>query len=366
MAADPASAWIDAIDTLSHEEVSSGRCAGIAAAVIASGQVRSARAYGLANIETQTPVAPDSVFRIGSITKTFTAAAILLLRDEKHLRLTDPLSSFFPQIPGSDRLTLQQLLSHTSGIHDYVWGGLPPGESTEWTTSTDFVDRVKRMTPLSDFEPGTLYSYSNTGYILLGAIIEKVTGQGYGTFLSTHLLAPAGAPGIAVDSNHDVVQNRVSGYVLADGKPGSFRHAPHIDALPFSAGALRSTVPELAKWQAALFQGKILRPTSVKEMTAVARVKSGQPVGSARWLRPGGNLTPPPSHVTANDYGLGLRLRTAYGVRSVGHDGSIGGFSSQMLYFPDKDIGFVLLTNTEKAMLPIWRGLESLVGLKRL
>jgi CubicO group peptidase (beta-lactamase class C family) len=272
--------WRRKIDEVGSAAIKARTAAGLAIAVVDDKRNTYARGYGLANLETGTPATEHSIFRIASLTKTFTAAALMKLVERGRVDLERRLSTFYGDIPGSENVTLYQLLSHTSGIHDYVSGGLP-ADALGWKTPDEFADGVRRMTPLFDFDPGTRFSYSNSGYILLGGIIEKTSGRSYAEFLAKEIFQPLGMTRTAVDHLEDVVEGRADGYAIQPGA-SPFKHAGY-GGLPHAAGAMRSCAQDLALSASAFFAGDVVSAQSVRLMTQASRTRSGVKVGEARW-----------------------------------------------------------------------------------
>ena len=269
------------------------------------------KAYGLANIEWNIPNTTTTKFRLGSITKQFTAAAILLLEEEGKLKLEDPVRSHWPEAPRSwDKVTIFHLLTHTSGMPqpDDTWR-FSEGPAEE--TVSHFRDK-----PL-EFEPGTEYRYSNSGFILLAYLIERVSGQTYSDFLQERILKPLGMKDSGVESNGPIVLNRASGY--ADGDDG-FVNAAYL-SMPSSigSGALYSTTEDLLRWTQGLFGGKLLKASSLEKM-----------------------LTP-----FKEGYGLGVEISKEKDVKVIVHGGSIEGFTALLAYYPDEKMTLVVLANLE-------------------
>jgi CubicO group peptidase (beta-lactamase class C family) len=348
-----------AIEAAGKSAVAAGTTAGLAIGLARRGRI-TAGAYGFANLETATPAATDSIFRIASITKTFTATAIMLLRDRGKLRLNQPLSDFFPAIASASQITLYQLLSHTSGLHDYVRGGLPKAAEA-WRTPDEFAAGVAGMDPLRDFDPGTRYSYSNSGYILLGGVIEKVSGLSYQAFLDRNIFQPCAIRRTAVDRFEEVVVGRADGYALDGSKAGAFSHV-NLMGLPFSAGALRSTLLDLLSWTHCFFTGRVVAPATVGEMIVPARVASGARTGDARWWPHGFDPGQPPAFARDNHYGLGWEMTTFFGQRTIGHSGGISGYNSLLLHYPDHDLTLALLANTENGVIAPFQQLAARIG----
>jgi CubicO group peptidase (beta-lactamase class C family) len=317
------SAEAASLDALAKEAVSKGQTAGLVVAVGEVGKPPSVHSYGFANLEWQAATTPDTVFRVGSITKQFASACILLLAEQNKLRLDDKLSNYFPAYPRAGEVTIRQLLSHTSGVHSY------PGrtEATIVRAGISVPDMVKHLAGLGyDFAPGTDFAYSNSGYFLIGAIIEQASGQTFRDFARERLFQPLGLSHTAVDLNEDVVPHRATGYERDRNKPGTYVNAVYSDmSVPGAAGALRSTAADLIKWTEALHGGRVLNAASYGAMTTPTRV-------------PGKEET---------YYGLGLWLKPEQGHPLISHNGGIDGFESTLNYLPERKLTLVILSNTQ-------------------
>lgn len=312
-----------ALDTLAKEAVSKGQTAGLVVAVGEVGRPPVVHSYGFANLEWQAITTPDTVFRVGSITKQFASACILLLAEQKKLTLDDKLSKFFPDYPRADEVTVRQLLTHTSGVHSYPG----PTERAIVRTGISVTGMVKHLGGLGyDFTPGADFAYSNSGYFLLGAIIEKASGQTFHDFAHDRLFEPLGLSQTAVDLNEDVVPHRATGYERDRNKPGSYVNAVYSHmSVPGAAGALRSTAADLIKWTEALHGGHVLNAASYKEMTTAICVPGKEDVS----------------------YGLGLWLKPEQGHPLISHNGGIDGFESSLNYLPERKMTLVILSNTQ-------------------
>lgn len=312
-----------ALDALAKEAVGKGQTAGLVIAVGEVGKPPVVRSYGFANLEWQAETTPDTVFRVGSITKQFASAGILLLAEQKKLSLDDKLSKYFPDYPRGDEVSIRQLLNHTSGVHSY------PGrtEAIIVRAGISVTDMVKHLGGLGyDFDPGSNWEYSNSNYFLIGAIIEQVSGQTLREFARERLFQPLGLAHTAIDLNQDVVPHRATGYERDRAKPGTYVNAVYSDmSVPGAAGALRSTAADLIKWTEALHGGRVVSAASYKEMTTVARVPGKDDVY----------------------YGLGLWLKPEQGHSLISHNGGIDGFESNLVYLPERKMTLVILTNTQ-------------------
>ena len=282
--------------------------------VAQGGKVLLNKGYGSANLEWDIPDSPQTKFRLGSLTKQFTAAAILLLEERGKLRTDDLVAKYLPDAPASwAKITLANLLTHTSGIPNFT--SFPDYSTTEATPTTpeQLVARF-RDKPLN-FQPGEQWEYSNSGYVLLGYLLEKITGQRYQDFVRDNLFAPLGMTESGYDSRAAIILHRASGYSPGANGPVN---AGYIDmSIPFSAGALYSTTEDLWRWEQGLFGGKVLTPASLKKMTTPFK----------------------------NDYAYGLAVRRAHGYTVIEHGGGIEGFNTQLAYDPDRKLAVIVLGN---------------------
>jgi len=277
--------------------------------------------YGMANLELGVPVAPDMVFRIGSVTKQFTAVGILLLQAEGKLSLDDRLGDRLPGYPEPGAsVTLRQLLTHTSGVPSYT--GLPDF----WKTSRDDLSGDEMLAmwkdlPL-DFAPGSSWHYSNSGYFLLGLVIEKTSGQSYQDFLRRRILDPVGLSHTYYGDPAKITPRRVQGY---DGEPGAYVNAAYLSMTqPFSAGALLSTVDDLATWNdKVLFGDALLSAEARRRLETPGSLDDGRRLG----------------------YAFGLVEQSYLGHRLIGHGGGINGFASQSLAAPEDGVFVAVLSN---------------------
>lgn len=315
-----------AIDAFAKEAVSKGQTAGLVVAVAEQGKPAFVRGYGFANLEWQAQSTPDTVFRVGSITKQFASACILLLAEQQKLTLDDKLSKYFPEFPRADEVSIRQLLNHTSGVHSYP----ARTEETIARVGISVPGMVKHLGGLGyDFDPGSNFEYSNSGYFLIGAIIEKVSGQTFRAFAAERLFQPLGLSHTAIDLNEEIVSHRASGYEPDRAKQGAYVNAVYSHmSVPHAAGALRSTATDLIKWTEALHGGRVLSAASYKEMTTAPRVPGKESV----------------------NYGLGLWLGPEQGHRLISHNGGIDGFEASLNYLSDRKMTLVILTNTHGGM----------------
>jgi CubicO group peptidase (beta-lactamase class C family) len=272
------------------------------------------KGFGSERLTPATPNKPSTRFAIGSLTKQFTAAGILLLEERGKLALTDRLSQHLPDTPAAwSGITLFHLLTHTSGLPNTT---VAATERAAVTTQKDIFEAARRQ-PL-DFAPGERFNYSNTGYVALGLVIEKLAAQPYADFVRTSLFTPLGMSnsGYLVDG---VAPGLATGYAAGPNGPAPFPAGTNFEA--FAAGALYSTTEDLAAWQRGLFGGKVLTPASLAKMTTPFK----------------------------NDYALGIESRLRNGRRVLEHSGGYGAFRNMMAYYPDDRVSVIVLSNMGSA-----------------
>lgn len=300
---------------------------GASAIVVKDGKVLYRQAYGMANVELGVPLQPDMVFRLGSITKQFTATAIMMLVEQGKVALQDPIEKYLPGYPTRGHvITVEHLLTHTSGIKSYT--GIPG-----WMTSrikadltvTQLVDGFKDE-PM-EFAPGSLYRYNNSGYVLLGAVIEKASGESYESFITSRIFKPLGMTHSYYGSNEPIIPRRAAGY-SSDG--GRVRNAQYLSMTqPYSAGSLVSNVDDLAVWDAAVGTAKLLKPESWQKMWTAYKLVDGSTTG----------------------YGYGWQMATLRGHRTIEHGGGIHGFSTFGLRLPDDHAYVAVLCNSDSPLV---------------
>jgi len=299
---------------------------GAAVLVARRGKVLFEKGFGLADIGLHVPATPETRFRIGSITKQFAAAAILKLQEEGRLNVTNVLSQYLPGYPGGDGVTLHHLLTHTSGIHSY-------------TSKPDFLDAVtvgaqpeahirSFQNDPYDFPPGQRWSYNNSGFFLLGYIIEKVSGQPWGEYLHATLLDPLKMGATGVHAAKDILANEARGYTFENG---GFRKALDWDmSKAGAAGALYSTVGDLYRWNEGVFGGRVLAPSSLQAAFTPVRTRDDTAADPAP--REAG-------------YGYGWSIEKFRGLQEISHGGGLNGFVSFLLRLPKEDFTAVVLVN---------------------
>lgn len=292
------------------------------ALVADQGQVIFQKGYGLANMEWNIPNTPDTKFRMGSMTKQFTATLILQLVEQGKLDLKAPITRYLPDYPthSGDRITIHHLLNHTSGIPGYTEIPAWASKMREPYPPAKFVELFSKMELF--FDPGTRFSYSNSGYFLLGVILEKVAGQPYEKLLRERIFVPVGMNDTGYDSTRPLLTKRASGYDKTFD--GSYVNTSYIDmSQPYAAGSLYSTVEDFYRWDQALYTDRILSAASKERM-----------------FTPG-----------LSNYGYGWQIAKKEGVTTIEHGGGINGFNSLITRNPESKRLVVLLNNTGAAPL---------------
>jgi D-alanyl-D-alanine carboxypeptidase len=308
-----------ATDTLARTGVPSASIA-----IIKDGQIAYVKAYGDARLEPKTPATTQMRYSIGSISKQFTAAAILLLQEQGKLSLDDKISKYVPDLTRANEVTIRQLLSHTSGYQDY-WpqdyvmpGMLKP------TNAQQIMDMWGKK-PL-DFDPGTKWQYSNTNYVIAGVIVEKVARMPLLQFLQQKVFTPLGIKSTFDTDSGPLTENDPRGYLRF--ALGPLRPAPKEGkGWMFAAGELAMTAEDLAKWDLSVINQSVLKPASYREMETDVLLKNG----------------------LDTHYGLGVDVNQQSGHRAISHGGEVSGFTATNTVFPDDRAAVVVLTNQDAA-----------------
>lgn len=279
------------------------------------------KAFGKANLELGVDLDTGSVFQIGSMTKQFTAVAILLLEQQGKLRVEQPVSAFIRDYPHGDSITIHHLLTHTSGIRDFTKMDTINKIALKEMTAKELVDVFKNE-PM-DFRPGEKFEYNNSGYVLLGYIIELVSGMSYKDFIGQEIFSKLGMSHSSYATDTRVIPNRAYGY---QKKKGIYVNRTIINfSVPFSSGALMSTTRDMLTWQNALNTEVLLTKASARKAFSTYKLNNGQ----------------------AFTYGYGWHIRELNGRPSREHGGSIFGFKSMAVYLPGDDIYVLGLTNCD-------------------
>lgn len=317
---------VQRLDTIAGQGVLENRAVGIVAAVVKGRDTLLLKAYGKSDVEADAPMTVDTVIPIGSTTKQFTAAAILQLRDQGKLGLDDDITRWLPDFDTrGNKVTVRHLLGHTSGVGELLQ--MPELRAMKLmrnpAVTHDDVYRIVSRHPFR-FPTGSLQIYSNSGYWLLGRIVEKASGMTYEDYVEKKIFEPLGMTRSMYCNNAEKVARRAYGYGM---KSGTARRVPDIvHTGTYAAGAICSTAEDMIAWLRALHGGKVLTPRSYKEMIAPATLDDGTP------LR----------------YGMGLTVaEDTSGLRYIGHNGGGFGFSSEARWYTDGPLAVVVLTNSE-------------------
>lgn len=314
------------LDSIAGAEVRANRSVGIVAAVFRGKDKLLLEAYGKADVEGNVPMTVNSMLPIGSVTKQFTAVAILQLRDQGKLSLDDDVAKWLPELnTGGNKITLRHLLAHTAGIVDIL--DMPELRAAQLmrnpTLTRDSVYKViSRYAPA--FPAGTMELYSNSNYWLLGRIVEKASGSSYDDYVATRILAPLGMSRSMYCDNSKQVPNRASGYNIRNGTTTRVPDVVHTGT--YAAGAICSTAGDMITWLRALHGGKVLSEKSYAELVAPAKLNDG----------------------TLLRYGMGTSVvEDSHGHRYLGHNGGGFGFSAEARWYPDAQLAVVVLTNSD-------------------
>jgi CubicO group peptidase (beta-lactamase class C family) len=294
---------------------------GVAVLVARGDEVLYRGARGSASLELGVPLSPDQVFRLGSVTKQFSAAAVLRLAEQGKLSLDDPLTRFVPGYPGGDAISVRMLLNHTSGIRSYtdIDGRMDWLIQKDMTTA-QLIDSFKGEKP--DFAPGTAWHYNNSGYVLVGAVIEAATGMPWHAYLKQQFFDPLGMAHTGYgDETRAAIPGHVTGYTLDGDRWAVAKYLSMTQ--PHAAGALVSTVDDLLKWNRALHEGHLLAPASYRAMTT--------PQGKA----------------ADEHYGFGIMRESFRGSEMLQHGGGIFGFSTYLVYLPRERVSVAVLYNAD-------------------
>jgi CubicO group peptidase (beta-lactamase class C family) len=307
-------------------------------AIVEGGAIAYLQAYGDGRIEPHTPALPAMRYSIGSISKQFTAAAMLLLAEQGKLSLDDPVSRFVPGLTRGDEVTIRELLSHTSGYQDYWPQDYVPPFMLRPITATEIVDQWARK-PL-DFDPETEWQYSNTNFVIAGLIVEKASGEPLLRFLSEHIFAPLEMNSVIDIEQNQLTETDATGYLRY--AIGPLRAAPKEGkGWLFAAGELAMPAEDLAKWDISMIKQSVLRPASYVQMETEVVLRNG----------------------LGTHYGLGVSVGEQFGRRVIEHGGEVSGFTAHNLVFPDARLAVVVLVNEDSvgASSDIARQISSLL-----
>src|SRR5271163_4099272 len=296
---------------------------GVALLVSRGGKIVQAEGFGLANVELQVAVKPETVFQSGSVGKQFTATGVMMLVEEGKVGLNDPLTKYFPSAPPAwKEVTVRELLSHTAGFGDY------PDTFNfrkDWT-EPEMLKLVESI-PLA-YPPGTKWEYSNLGYLTLGILIHRVTGEFYGDFLQQRIFHPLDMQTTRIISEADIISNRAAGYRLVKGELKNQEWvAPTVNTT--ADGSLYFAILDLAKWDAALYTEKLLKRSSLEQMWTPTKLKNGRPNNAG--------------------YGFGWETDDRHGHHVVSHTGSWQGFKTAIARYINDQLTVVVLSNLAEA-----------------
>jgi CubicO group peptidase (beta-lactamase class C family) len=316
-------AQVDAVDEYVRAEMQKQHIPGLALLVARQGKPIRAQGYGLANVELQVPVKPETIFQSGSVGKQFTASAVMMLVEEGRVGLEDPITKYFPGAPACwKQVTVRELLSHTGGFTDY-----PKNFDMRKDYTEAELLKIVEGIPLA-FPPGTKWSYSNLGYLTLGILVHKVTGEFYGDFLEKRIFRPLDMRTTRIISEADIVPNRAAGYRLLKGElKNQVWVSPMLNTT--ADGSLYFSILDLEKWDAALYTEKLLKRSSLEQMWTVAKLRNGQP--------------------NSGQYGFAWFIQDKNGHHVVEHGGQWQGFETQISRYVDDQLTVVVLTNLDEA-----------------
>ena len=317
------------VDAFVRSELQKQHIPGVSLGVYRDGKLTRAQGYGLANVEWNVAVTPDTIFQSGSMGKQFTATAVMMLVEEGKVRLEDPIKKYFPDAPEAwSDIKVHNLLSHTSGLSEYESGartkvGGPFYMRLDYTED----ELYKRITEMPmDFKTGEDWAYRNTNYVLLGILIHKVTGKFYGDFLQERVFKPLGMNRTRIISEEDIILRRASGYRLVKGELKNQEWvSPSLNST--ADGALYFTVEDLQKWDAALYTERLLKQASLDLMWTVEKLNNGTP--------------------NKANYGFGWGINDVNGHRVIQHGGAWQGFTTYIARYVDDRLTIVALTNLD-------------------
>jgi len=314
-----------AADSLAESALRRGPVAALSIAVVRGADTIVMKGYGSADLENDVPATTQTVFRIGSITKQFTSAAVMRLVEQGKIGLDDDVTKYIPNYATHGRrILVRHLLNHTSGIPSYTDVGAAFGRRARLDLAHDSLLAIVRDDSLQ-FEPGTHFYYNNTGYYMLGMIIERVTGKPYGDHVRETLFGPLGLASTVYCSSAPLIKHRAHGYDRAS--TGLVNTEFLSMNLPYAAGSLCSTAGDLVAWTRALHAGRVVNAASLTAMTTPVKLPSGRPM----------------------TYGFGLGVDTLGSHRRVAHGGGINGFISHLAHYPDDSLTIAVLANTAPA-----------------
>ncbi len=313
-----------AVDSIAHRVLASTGVPSASVAVVTHGRLRYAQAYGDARLSPRVAAAPSMAYALGSISKQFAAAAVLLLQQEGKLSLGDPVSQYIPGLTEGDKVTIRNLLSHTSGYQDFWPQDYVPPAMERPVTPQQILDHWAKQ-PL-DFQPGTRWQYSNTNFVIAALIVQKVSGVPFYQFVHDRILAPlhiASAVDFDARGPKSIEPIGYMRYGLGPLRPA----IPTGAGWMFGAGELAMTASDVAKWDIAMIDQSFLQPASYRALEQTVLLANGASSG----------------------YGLGVDVGMVNGHRDIAHSGEVAGFTAQNIVFPDDSVAVVVLTNQDAA-----------------
>lgn len=319
-------ALVSFVDSVAAAALRDKVAPGLTIAVARGAELIVRQSYGLADIEHAVPATPETVYRIGSISKQFTAATIMRLVEQRRVALDDDVTKYLPQFHSHGaHITVRQLLTHTSGLQSFT--EVPEAAAVEKLDLTDAQQLALFQDKPANFAPGTNFVYNNSAFYMLAMIVERVTGQPHGRYLRDSVLVPLGLRSTDVCSHSRIVQHRARGYVLVNNE---FENEPYISfTQPKGGGDLCSTVGDLVTWARLLASGKVVSAESYATMSAPGTLADGREIA----------------------YGLGLFASTLDGTPEVFHGGAIVGFTSFVAWYPAHDLTIAMFGNSDVAEL---------------
>jgi D-alanyl-D-alanine carboxypeptidase len=312
------------IDQVARESLAQTGVPSASVAIVKDGQLAYLQAYGDARLEPPTPARPDMRYSIGSISKEFASVALLMLQEQGKLSLDDKVAKYLPDLTRANEISIRQLLSHTAGYQDYWPQDYVPPMMRAPISAAQILEQWARK-PL-DFDPGTQWQYSNTGYVVAGVIVQKVSNVPLFQFLRENIFVPLGMKSV-VDVDHGKLTSPdPAGYMRY--ALGPLRISPKEgQGWIFAAGELAMTAEDLAKWDVSIIEQKLMKPSSYRELETETLLKNGM----------------------GTQYALGLDVRREFGHRMLSHGGEVSGFTSENVIFPDDRAAVVVLTNQDAA-----------------
>ena len=316
------------LDTLVRQEMKGGSIPAVAVGLLLPDGRTLSRVYGLADLERRVPATPDTLFSLGSVTKVFTALGVLKLLEEDRLTLEDPVSAYFPGYPEGERISLRQLLQHTSGVTEVIrlpaWSA---NTARDWTPQEALA--LFSKAPL-DFEPGQRAQYSNSPFIILGLLLERLSGRSYERYVQENIAAPLGITTLRMGSQRKILPFRALGYVLEQGDVTNAPAESPVSA--YASGGLMTPAEDLAKLGKAFLPGVLLSEQTLSAMTSPAELSDGSTFSFSQGA-------------TEISFGMGLELYTWHGHTVPAKNGAISGYSALFFAFPPSKIAVAVLTN---------------------